>query len=68
MHLKTRKTGNHWFLQHDLGIILDPTAKQFPKSTIIPYAKARAKGFLTKAPSRAATLLMNNLVWQITEN
>lgn len=52
----------HWFLVHASGLILDPTASQFKRK--VPYARARGRGFLTRAPSRRARALMDVLVWQ----
>ena len=43
-------------------IILDPTAAQF--KTPPPYHLGRGRGFLTKAPSKRARALMQQLVWQ----
>ena len=48
MHLATPQ-GPHWFLQHrKTGVILDPTAEQFPSRP--DYEKARAKGFTVGPP------------------
>ena len=47
---------NHWFLKHESGKIIDPTADQF--KTPVPYDKARGRGFLTKEPSKRAKTLM----------
>lgn len=61
-YMNTRETGNHWFLKHKSGLIVDPTRKQFdvkPK-----YEKARGMGFLTKKPSKKAKALMETMVWQ----
>lgn len=52
----------HWFLQHETGFILDPTAKQFKHKP--NYAQARGRGFLTKGPSAKAQVLMNQILWQ----
>lgn len=47
---------SHWFLKHQDGTIIDPTADQF--DTPIPYGKAVGRGFLTKQPSsRAQTII-----------
>jgi GNAT superfamily N-acetyltransferase len=63
MHLATAQ-GPHWFLQHKkTGVILDPTAEQFPKRPA--YEKAKPKGFTvgppdydpTKPSKRAQTLI-----------
>src|SRR6185312_14316546 len=42
--------------------IIDPTASQF--KTPPDYSKGRARGFLTKQPSKRARALMERLVWQ----
>lgn len=41
---------------------LDPTVSQFRKAP--DYSKGRARGFLTKLPSKRARALMETLVWQ----
>lgn len=47
----------HWFLaDKQLGIIIDPTADQF--GTPVPYAEARGCGFLTRAPSMRAQVVL----------
>lgn len=47
----------HWFLQHKkTGKVLDPTAGQFSKP--VPYEHGRARGFLTKHPSKRAQEIM----------
>lgn len=53
---------SHWFLRHESGIILDPTAKQF--KNVPDYSKARGRGFMTRQPSRRARKLMGILLWQ----
>jgi len=53
---------SHWFLKHDFGIILDPTARQFEVEP--DYSEARGRGFLTKRPSKRAQELMQKLLWQ----
>lgn len=63
MHMNTRATGNHWFLLHKSGMILDATVKQFGR--IKPnYAKARGCGFLTRTPSKGAKKMMELIVWK----
>lgn len=64
----------HWFLErtvtqwslggkpHIVRMRFDPTASQF--KTPPDYGKGRARGFLTKGPSRRAKELMERLVWQ----
>lgn len=54
---------SHWCLQHDSGLILDATAKQFGRRKP-NYSKARGHGFLTLEPSKRARALMERLVWQ----
>jgi hypothetical protein len=53
----------HWWLQHESGLVLDVSAKQFGKAKI-DYSLGRGTGFLTKRPSRKATVLMKQLIWQ----
>lgn len=57
----------HWFLMmtrvgNVFPVIIDPTASQF--KTCPPYLEARARGFLTKEPSKRAKKLMKELLWQ----
>lgn len=65
----------HWFLMKVVvnsyayperhqrhAVIMDPTVSQF--KTRPNYTLARAKGFLTKEPSRRARVLMETMVWQ----
>jgi hypothetical protein len=56
----------HWFLKHESGAILDITASQFRSP--VSYDKARGIGFLTKAPSKRAKLLIKKIgqhpLWQ----
>lgn len=42
--------------------IIDPTVSQF--KTTPDYEKGRARGFLTKKPSKRAQAMMENMVWQ----
>jgi hypothetical protein len=53
---------SHWFLRHESGFILDATQLQFNR--VPDYSKAVGKGFLTKHPSKRATLLMRKILWQ----
>jgi hypothetical protein len=53
---------SHWFLMHWSGLILDPTALQFPMK--LNYSKARGRGFLTRLPSDRARRLMDKILWQ----
>ncbi len=50
---------SHWFLKDSKGNIIDPTKDQF--KTIVPYEKAKGKGFLTKNPSKRAKKLINKI-------
>lgn len=43
-------------------VIIDPTLQQF--KTTPPYIKGRARGFLTKEPSKRARALMDQMLWQ----
>ena len=60
----------HWYLRHEtksidgiyFATIIDPTASQFKSQP--PYHKGRARGFLTKGPSKRAREMMQKLVWQ----
>ena len=53
----------HWFLVHRItGVVVDPTIAQFKNRP--PYHLGKACGFLTKAPSKRAQLLMEKLLWQ----
>lgn len=57
---------SHWFLiDRYLGVILDPTAKQFKK--LPNYSFARGRGFLTDLPSKRARKLMEALLWSEDE-
>jgi hypothetical protein len=53
---------SHWFLVHDDGLILDATKAQFNAEP--DYTQATARGFMTKHPSKRASLLMRRLLWQ----
>jgi len=57
-------TDTHWFLQHETGFMLDPTAKQFRRGEEPEYSKAIGSGFLTKKLSKRARALMQSIVWQ----
>lgn len=46
----------HWFLRHESGRVIDPTADQFDEA--VPYDKGRGIGFLTKKPSNRARTIM----------
>lgn len=51
--------GPHWFLRHQDGSILDPTADQF--HTPVPYDQGKGCGFLTRQPSRRAQVVLARL-------
>src|SRR4051812_48635793 len=36
-YMNTRATGNHWFLKHKTGLIIDPTRKQFARGVKVNY-------------------------------
>jgi hypothetical protein len=55
----THEGTSHWFLKHESGKIIDPTADQF--TTPVPYEKAKGKGFLTKKPSKRAQVLLGRM-------
>ena len=61
MSMKVRGD-THWFLQHNSGLIVDPTAAQFKHQP--NYSRARGRGFLTAQPSKRAQVLMQKLLWQ----
>jgi hypothetical protein len=48
----------HWYLEHESGFILDPTACQFVD---INYGAGVGCGFLTKEPSKRARKYMEQL-------
>lgn len=64
MHLNTKLTGPHWFLKHKSGLILDATAKQFPRNVKVDYSKAVGCGFLTKKPSQLGQQMMSTMLWK----
>lgn len=52
---------SHWYLRNNIsGAILDITATQF--DTSVPYNLGRGKGFLTKSPSKRATILIERII------
>lgn len=51
--------GPHWFLRHEDGTVVDPTADQF--RTPVPYDEGRGCGFLTKQPSARAQKVLDRL-------
>jgi len=54
---------SHWFLRGPGGIIIDLTVDQF--ITIPNYSTARGRGFMTRGPSKRATILMGRVCRQI---
>lgn len=54
----------HWFLRRG-DEILDPTAEQF-EGTPIAYNIGRANGFLTREPSRRASILIKRVEGDLT--
>lgn len=55
------KDGNetHWWLQAPDGQIIDPTKEQYTSLRIDPpYQNGKGCGFLTKAPSKRASIIM----------
>ena len=52
----------HWWLRNSRGNILDPTASQYLDiGQEPPYSKGKAIGFLTKAPSARAQIVINKV-------
>ncbi len=49
----------HWFLKDRFNRIIDLTAEQFDYQ--VPYETGRARGFLTKGPSKRAMILINKV-------
>lgn len=57
---------SHWYLKNkDNGEILDITVGQFGE--LPDYSAGIGKGFLTKAPSKRANILINNILRDYTE-
>lgn len=52
----------HYWLEHDNGMILDPSRMQF--KNLPDYSKGKKTGFMTKRPSRRAVDLIGKLTWQ----
>jgi len=51
---------SHWFLKHDDGTIIDPTAEQFEgMSTTVPYDDATGRGFVPPSPSKESRKLLD---------
>lgn len=51
--------GPHWYLKHEDGTIIDPTADQF--CTPVPYEKGHGCGFLTRQPSARTQVILDRL-------
>lgn len=55
--LRLPNKGTHWYLRHkDSGKVLDPTGKQFEKP--VRYENGRCCGYLTKRPSKRASIVI----------
>lgn len=51
---------SHWFLKHDDGTIIDPTAEQFEgMATTVPYDEATGRGFVPPSPSKQSQKLLD---------
>lgn len=55
----------HWWLRRPDGRILDPTASQFLYQ--FPYETGRGSGFLTRQPSRRATVVIDRVLDALRE-
>lgn len=55
--------GIHWYLVNAAGEILDPTADQYRigRNCEPPYAEGTPRGFLTRAPSKRARIIMERV-------
>jgi hypothetical protein len=51
--------GPHWYLKHQDGSLIDPTADQF--TTPVPYAQGKGCGFLTRQPSARSQSILDQL-------
>jgi hypothetical protein len=52
----------HWWLLSNSGEVLDPTAEQYTSiGKVPPYASGRQGGFLTRAPSKRARILIDRI-------
>jgi hypothetical protein len=49
----------HWWLEDNLGNVIDLTSEQF--ATSVPYERGRGRGFLTKQPSKRAQTVIDRL-------
>lgn len=59
-HYGRDANGTHWWLQDEVGNILDPTADQY-KLSRPPYENGRRCGFLTKHPSKRARVVIERV-------
>jgi len=51
---------SHWFLKHDDGTIIDPTAEQFEAMSVdVPYDQATGRGFVPPSPSKESRVLLD---------
>ena len=51
--------GPHWWIRTAAGEDIDPTTEQF--GTPVPYAEGVGRGFLTRAPSKRAAILIQRV-------
>jgi hypothetical protein len=59
---KNKNNETHWWLQDKNGNILDPTFEQFYfKNENPPYDNGRGTGFLTKKPSKRASIIIEKI-------
>lgn len=60
---------SHWFLHHDDGAIIDPTAEQFHVMGVeIPYDDAVGRGFVPPSPSSQTETLLDALPDDVIDN
>lgn len=52
--------GPHWWLRGPSGEVVDPTVEQC--DTPVPYELGRAKGFLTREPSKRAQIVIRRVM------
>lgn len=58
--------GNHWFLeQRASGLQVDITSDQFNSDNHPYYIHAKPKGFMTKAPSKRAQIIIDGVLEKI---
>lgn len=59
---KPCRAEKHWWLQDSQGNILDPTAEQYTRVGLKPpYEKGIRGGFLTKTPSKRASIVIKRV-------